>query len=133
MRAQLLPVDGGPPIEIVKDLVVVGRKDDCDIRLEHKSVSKLHCVLVKMEGLLLLRDLGSTNGTLVNGKRLLDEMVLRDGDTLQLGSLVLQVVLHDEPGEPLLPGLSEVPSVTDTALFGQDETWMTPPDPPQNP
>ncbi len=69
MRAQLLPADGGPPIEIAKDLVVVGRKDDCDIRLEHKSVSKLHCVLVKTEGLLLLRDLGSTNGTRVNGTR----------------------------------------------------------------
>src|SRR5260370_4458395 len=69
MRAQLVPLDGGPPIEIVKDLVIVGRKEDCDLRLEHKSVSKLHCVIVKTDGLLLLRDLGSTNGTRVNGSR----------------------------------------------------------------
>src|SRR6516225_3560377 len=69
MRAQLLPLDGGPPIEITKDLVVIGRKEDCDVRLEHKSVSKLHCVVVKTDGLLLLRDLGSTNGTRVNGTR----------------------------------------------------------------
>jgi pSer/pThr/pTyr-binding forkhead associated (FHA) protein len=69
MRAQLLPLDGGPPIDIDKDLVVVGRKEDCDVRLEHKSVSKMHCVLVKTDGLLLLRDLGSTNGTRVNGTR----------------------------------------------------------------
>src|SRR5262245_36223032 len=69
MRAQLVPVDGGAPIEIVKDLVVIGRKEDCDVRLEHKSVSKLHCVVVKTDGLLLLRDLGSTNGTRVNGTR----------------------------------------------------------------
>jgi predicted component of type VI protein secretion system len=69
MRAQLLPLDGGPPIDITKDLVVVGRKEDCDVRLEHKSVSKMHCVLVKTDGLLLLRDLGSTNGTRVNGTR----------------------------------------------------------------
>lgn len=69
MRAQLLPLDGGSPIDINKDLVVVGRKEDCDVRLEHKSVSKMHCVLVKTDGLLLLRDLGSTNGTRVNGTR----------------------------------------------------------------
>src|SRR5437868_12609340 len=69
MRAQLLPLDGGPPIEIVKDLTVVGRKEECDVRLDHKSVSKMHCVIVKTDGLLLLRDLGSTNGTRVNGQR----------------------------------------------------------------
>lgn len=69
MRAQLLPLDGGSPIDVNKDLVVIGRKEDCDVRLDHKSVSKMHCVLVKTDGLLLLRDLGSTNGTRVNGTR----------------------------------------------------------------
>ncbi|HEY7157248.1 MAG TPA: FHA domain-containing protein [Gemmataceae bacterium] len=69
MRAQLLPLDGGAPIEINKDLMVVGRNQECDVRLDHKSVSKMHCVLVKTDGLLLLRDLGSTNGTRVNGTR----------------------------------------------------------------
>jgi pSer/pThr/pTyr-binding forkhead associated (FHA) protein len=69
MRAQLLPLDGGSPVDINKDLIIIGRKDDCDVRLDHKSVSKMHCVLVKTDGLLLLRDLDSTNGTRVNGTR----------------------------------------------------------------
>src|SRR5688500_20393477 len=69
MRVRPVPLEGGTAIEIAKDLVLVGRKEDCDLRLDHKSISKLHCVLVKTDGLLLLRDLGSTNGTRVNGTR----------------------------------------------------------------
>src|SRR5271168_1869995 len=69
MRAQLIPLDGGSAIDILKDMTVVGRKEDADVRLDHKSVSKMHCVIVKTDGLLLLRDLGSTNGTRVNGQR----------------------------------------------------------------
>jgi pSer/pThr/pTyr-binding forkhead associated (FHA) protein len=69
MRAQLVPLDGSPTIEITKDLTLVGRKEECDLCLDHKSVSKMHCLIVKTDGLLLLRDLGSTNGTRVNGQR----------------------------------------------------------------
>ncbi len=69
MRAQLIPVDGGEAVDVSRDLTLVGRKEDCDLRLDHKSVSKMHCILVKTDGLLMLRDLGSTNGTRVNGQR----------------------------------------------------------------
>jgi pSer/pThr/pTyr-binding forkhead associated (FHA) protein len=69
MRARLVPTGGGTPIDLVKDLTLVGRGENCDLRVDHKSVSKLHCVIVKTDGVLLIRDLGSTNGTRVNGQR----------------------------------------------------------------
>src|SRR6266566_1900917 len=97
MRAQLMPLDGGPPIEIVKDLTIVGRKEDCDVRLDHKSVSKMHCVIVKTDGLLLLRDLGSTNGTRVNGQRV-RRAILLPNDQVAVASLRFKV--HLGPGEP---------------------------------
>jgi pSer/pThr/pTyr-binding forkhead associated (FHA) protein len=92
MRAQLVPLDGGADsIEIDKDLTLVGRKEDCDLRLDHKSVSKMHCIIVKTDGLLLVRDLGSTNGTRVNDLPVQREAALRDGDVLGIGNVRLKV------------------------------------------
>jgi pSer/pThr/pTyr-binding forkhead associated (FHA) protein len=103
MRAQLVPVDGGHPIDIVKDLIVVGRKEDCDVRLEHKSVSKMHCVIVKTDGLLLLRDLGSTNGTRVNGTRV-RRAALLPNDQVGIAHFKFRVFLGpDEPAPPAQP------------------------------
>src|SRR5580692_12786285 len=100
MRAQLISLDGGPPVNIVKDLIVVGRKEECDLRLDHKSVSKMHCILVKTDGLLLLRDLGSTNGTRVNGTRV-RRAALLPNDQLSIAHYKFRVHLGpDEPAPP---------------------------------
>jgi pSer/pThr/pTyr-binding forkhead associated (FHA) protein len=97
MRALLVPIEGGKPIELEKDLTVVGRKEDCDLRLDHKSVSKLHCVLVKSDGLLLLRDLGSTNSTRVNGQRV-RRAALLPNDQLTIANYKFRVQFTgDEP------------------------------------
>jgi pSer/pThr/pTyr-binding forkhead associated (FHA) protein len=96
MRAQLIPADGGGPIEIVKDITLIGRREECDLRLEHKAVSKFHCVLVKTDGLLLLRDLGSTNGTKVNGQRV-RRAALLPNDQLSVSHFQYRIYLG--PGE----------------------------------
>jgi pSer/pThr/pTyr-binding forkhead associated (FHA) protein len=96
MHARLVPLDGSNPIDIVKDLTLVGRKEDCDLRLEHKSVSKMHCVIVKTDGMLMLRDLGSTNGTRVNGQRVRRAILLPD-DQLHIASYKFRIHLGAEP------------------------------------
>jgi pSer/pThr/pTyr-binding forkhead associated (FHA) protein len=90
MRARLVSLDGGPSVDLEKDLSLVGRDEDCDIRLDHKSVSKMHCVLVKSNGLILIRDLGSTNGTRVNGQRI-RRAHLVPNDTLAIANLKFTV------------------------------------------
>ena len=104
MRAQLVPLDGGAPIEIIKDLIVVGRKEECDLRLDHKSVSKMHCIIVKTDGLLLLRDLGSTNGTRVNGQRV-RRAALLPNDQVSIANYKFRIYLGPDqaPESPARP------------------------------
>lgn len=93
MHAELVPLDGGKPIVLSSDVTVVGRKSGvCDVMLERDSVSKLHCLIVKTDGLLFVRDLGSTNGTKVNGQRVIRGALL-PGDELSFASAKYRVIL----------------------------------------
>src|SRR6266498_3935054 len=96
MRAQLLPLEGGPPLDLAKEMMLIGRQEDCDLRLDHKSVSKMHCVLVKTDGVVLVRDLGSTNGTRVNGTRV-RRAALLPNDKLSVANFHFRVLF----GAPL--------------------------------
>jgi pSer/pThr/pTyr-binding forkhead associated (FHA) protein len=107
MRAQLIPLDSeARPITIDKELTLVGRKEDCDLRLEHKSVSKMHCVIVKTDGLLLLRDLGSTNGTRVNGQRV-RRAALLPNDQLSIATYKFKVMFGPDEAVPPAPPAHE--------------------------
>jgi predicted component of type VI protein secretion system len=102
MRAQLVPLDGAAPVEVVKDLTLVGRKEECDLRLDHKSVSKMHCIIVKTDGMLLLRDLGSTNGTRVNGQRV-RRAALMPNDELTIAGFKFRIHFGQAPVEKAHP------------------------------
>lgn len=96
MRASLIPLGDGSPIEIVKEITIIGRKEFCDVRLDDPSVSKVHILIVKTDGLLLFRDMGSTNGTKVNGQRVIRGALLPN-DKLNIAACRYQVqLLPDE-------------------------------------
>ncbi len=103
MRAELIPIAGGSPIPIVKDITVLGRREYCDIHLDDPSLSKRHCVLVKTEGLLMIRDLATTNGTKVKGQLIRWAALLPD-DRITVGKLKFRVFLGPDgttaPVEP---------------------------------
>lgn len=92
MKAALIPLEEGNPIVLQKDLVLVGRQEHCDLRIEHKTISKLHCVLVKTDGLVFIRDLGSTNGCRVNGQKVVRSALFAN-DVLSIANFKYRVLL----------------------------------------
>lgn len=78
----LVPVGGGDPIPLVKPELLVGRRAGCDIRLDFENVSGKHATLVLINGVWHVRDMGSTNGTSVNGSRLSSQHAIMPEDEL---------------------------------------------------
>jgi adenylate cyclase len=82
MYGELVPQGGGDPIPLRKKKLLVGRRrDSCDIALPFANVSSRHCELELVDAYWLVRDLGSSNGTKVNGVRVRTKWVL-PGDEL---------------------------------------------------
>lgn len=103
MRVRLVPLDGGRSIELAQDLTLVGRQEGCDLMLDHKSVSKIHCVLVKGDGIVFLRDLGSTNGTRVNGQRV-RRAALMSEDQISIAKYGFRIIVEREGQAAKSPG-----------------------------
>ena len=79
---------------------VVGRLSECDLRLNLPFISRRHCSLFVRDGQVWVQDLGSRNGTRLNGEPVQVARPLQDGDRLDLSHLAFQVRLRLPPGMP---------------------------------
>ncbi|MBD0709546.1 MULTISPECIES: FHA domain-containing protein [unclassified Streptomyces] len=80
----LLPMPGPHPLRIGRDPVN-------GLRLSHETTSRLHAELFLQAGMWVLRDLGSTNGTTVNGRRVTGAVVVRPGDVVGFGEMTFRL------------------------------------------
>jgi FHA domain len=92
--AILRSVSCGPDIPVDSPLVLVGRHPRCDARLDSAWVSLRHCILTEDGGEVVVRDLGSTNGTWINGWRV-ERGRLKPGDEMSIAHV--RYVLEPPP------------------------------------
>jgi predicted component of type VI protein secretion system len=97
MDARLRVLSGphaGETIEIRRGKLLIGREEDCHLRPESEFVSRHHCVLLLDDYTLRIRDLGSKNGTFVNGRRIAtSETILLHDDMISIGEMIGQIDL----------------------------------------
>ncbi len=91
--------DEGRTIQVTGEQFVVGRDDECDLVLRDDRVSRRHAFFkVLPDGRAELHDMGSSNGTIVNGQMIKGPVLLQGGEQVQFGDTVLTTTL-DEPSE----------------------------------
>jgi pSer/pThr/pTyr-binding forkhead associated (FHA) protein len=93
---------------------IFGRGEECHVRPNSPWVSRQHCLLHITGTMAFVRDLGSSNGTLVNGQAVSLDAPLTPGDKLQIGPLVLEIVESsaDQMGSETPPPTSATSSDT---------------------
>ncbi len=108
----LRPLGGGDPAPLTKEEIVIGRRPTSDICLDFENVSGKHCVLRFMNGFWHARDLGSSNGTTINGMRHASDQVVMPDTELGIASHLFTI--DYEPHGP--QSLTETHGVLDEDL-----------------
>jgi sigma-B regulation protein RsbU (phosphoserine phosphatase) len=110
---------GDGPAEVFAlhaDRVLLGRAHDCDLILPDVILSRHHAEIVRSHGGWYLRDLGSLNGTRLNGERVVDVRPLRNGDRINMSDWTLVFHDADTPSDPeLLASGARLRDVTELA------------------
>ncbi len=112
----------GQVFALDKAIITIGRGSDCDIAIADASISRQHAQIVRQEMGWYLQDLGSRNGTAINGQRLGAPARLEDGDLLTVGNIPLRYLADnptpaataaEEPVTETLPATSAEPAAAE--------------------
>jgi len=72
-------------VPFVREEITIGRQEGNTIRLTERNVSRRHARLLRQNGHVVVEDLGSSNGTRINGERISGQSAIKDGDLIQIG------------------------------------------------
>lgn len=100
-RASLVLAEGkgaGNEIELQDERVTMGRSEEAHVTLDDERASRFHVVLALKSDGYELRDLHSTNGTLVNGQKV-ETHTLQHGDSIRIGSTTLRYLVEKRSGD----------------------------------
>jgi pSer/pThr/pTyr-binding forkhead associated (FHA) protein len=101
---------------ITKSKVVIGRTTECDLQIPLPEVSRRHCELTIKNEKVAVRDLGSSNGTYINKKRI-QQAELGAGETLTIGPVVFTAVINGTPEQ-----IKPIPTVLQRKKKSSDST-----------
>src|SRR5262245_21179871 len=98
-------------IHLRSEETIIGRREGCDLRIPSGEVSRRHCRLSVRDGVLMVEDLHSSNGTYLNGARVMEIQTVQPGDCLEIGPVLFRVKYQLSPAavDRLLDVPPEVP------------------------
>lgn len=113
MQVQLKVLSGsseGKLVPVTQEKFLIGRSDECQLRPKSDSISRRHCAIVLKDERVLLVDLKSRNGTIVNEKKLdpAKAKVLKHGDHIQVGKLEFEIVIQVDIAKKKKPEVKDV-------------------------
>lgn len=123
LHAELKVLEGrqaGKSIPLNVKQFLIGREQDCHLRPNSDLISRHHCVLTLDDFTVRLRDLGSTNGTFVNGERIQGQVVLKPGDHVAVGKLAFELVVGERARVAPPPPVSPPTEAVETSAGGSD-------------
>lgn len=111
----------GRDIPLAKEEILIGRSSECDVVLDSTLVSRRHA-RITIGDAVLLEDLDSRNGVLVNTKQIGGRVRIRIGDVISFGDQALELIAAPPPSEPLpRDRLRSSPTLTNTAATDRPE------------
>src|SRR5689334_5934194 len=101
----------GKVFDLAKDVLTIGRDVSADVTINDPEVSRTHIRLTAQADGYMIEDLGSTNGTFINGQRVSGSKLLRPGDTLGLGeTVVLELSRAADPAATVVMPAKSMPT-----------------------